>query len=122
MKKEFVLQHIEEKDGKKDIAKAYKLTTFDEIVDHLEKYGTKEEKAEFKANCYKKVKKKPTGRTDKNGKPILEDVKDDDGNVIMEESERFNWLYAKRRFFETYVHEYNPPKKVSGKAARISAW
>ena len=100
----------------------YKGTEFEEIVAFLTEKGTNEERAEFKKNCYLAAKKVPTGRKDKNGKDIMEVVKDDKGNTIMEKTNKLNWLYAKKMFFEKYAPEYIVVKKKANKADLIANW
>ena len=90
----------------------YKGTEFEEVVAFLSKNGTDEQKKEFKRNCYLAYKKKATGRYIQKGKhkgkEIFEYEKDENGNPILEETDKFNWLYAKRKFFEEYASEYLP--------------
>lgn len=100
----------------------YKGTEFEEIVEFLKEKGTKEDRAEFKKNCYLAAKKSPTDRQDKNGKRIMEIVKDDNGNPVMVKTDKLNWLYAKKKFFEKYAPEYIATKKKANKASLIADW
>lgn len=100
----------------------YKGTEFEEIVAFLTEKGTDKDRAEFKKNCYMTAKKIPTGRKDKNGKEIMEVVKDEKGNTIMEKTDKLNWLYAKKKFFEKYAPEYITTKKKASKASLIANW
>lgn len=100
----------------------YKGTEFEEVVAFLTEKGTDKDRAEFKKNCYLAAKKVPTGRKDKKGKEIMEVVKDEKGNTIMEKTDKLNWLYAKKKFFEKYAPEYITTKKKVNKAALIANW
>lgn len=100
----------------------YRGTDFEEIVAFLKENGTDKERAEFKKNCYLAAKKIPTGRKDKNGKEIMEIIKDEKGNAIMEKTDKLNWLYAKRKFFEKYAPEYVTTNKRVNKATLIADW
>ena len=113
---------ILDKDGKEELIDLYKGTTFEEMVDFLIENGTDKDRAEFKKNCYQIAKRVPTGRKDKNGKEIMEVVKDSKGNEIMENTNKINWLYAKKKFFEKYAPEYITAKKKVSKASLIKDW
>ena len=109
-------------DGNRLELDLYKGTEFEEIVAFLTDKGTDKDRAEFKKNCYLAAKKVPTGRKDKNGKDIMEVVKDSKGNEIMENTNKINWLYAKKKFFEKYAPEYITAKKKVSKASMIKDW
>ena len=100
----------------------YKGTSFKEMVEFLAEKGTKEDRKEFKKNCYLAIKKVPTGRKDKNGKEIMEIEKDENGEPVMEKTGKLNWLYAKRKFFEKYAPEYITSKKKENLADLIKDW
>lgn len=108
--------------GNQSKMNAYKRTTFKEMVEFLAEKGTKEDRKEFKRNCYLAIKKEPTGRKDKNGKEIMKIVKDENGKPVMEETGKLNWLYAKRKFFEKYAPEYISSKKNESLADLIKDW
>ena len=109
-------------DGNQIEMDPYKGTSFKEMVDFLTEEGTKEDRKEFKKNCYLAIKKVPTGRKDKNGKEIMEIVKDENGEPVMEKTGKLNWLYAKRKFFEKYAPEYISTKKKENLADLIKDW
>lgn len=97
--------------GKKIPLDLYKGTDFEEVVEFLTKNGTDKDRKEFKTNCYLAMKKQPSGKVSKAGKVKMEPVKDKDGNVIMEPTDKLNWLYAKQKFFEKFAPEYIPVAK-----------
>ena len=109
-------------DGNEVMIDLYKGTEFEEVVAFLTEKGTDKDRAEFKKNCYLAAKKVPTGRKDKKGKEIMEIVKDANGNPIMEKTDKLNWLYAKKKFFEKYAPEYISTKKKVNKGALIADW
>ena len=113
--------YILDKEGKQIPLELYKGTEFEEVVDFLINNGTDKDRSEFKKNCYLAAKKVPTGKTDKKGKEIMVPVKDEKGKIIMEKTDRLNWLYAKKKFFEKYAPEYIVKKQVN-KSELIKDW
>lgn len=100
-----------DEEGNKIPLDLYKATDFEEVVEFLTKNGTDKDRKEFKTNCYLAMKKQPSGKVSKTGKVIMEPVKDSNGNVIMEITDKLNWLYAKQKFFEKFAPEYIPVAK-----------